>query len=362
MLLPCVGLVASLAGVWTLAGLSETSPLRLTPRVLGSAGAGLAAEAVIVLGAPSGARSELLLALLFGTTSLLSLLVGAAKIEAALVDRNGPRVVRRAGGLVLGTFLGMAAVGAVSLEVSRSSLSHGRLAWSLMFALVTAALLVFVSRARYAGVGVLSLGARSLPVALLSVALLVGSGLAKGAPARGSAAGSLQAIPSVESPSVVDAPPTAPAPLPASPAVPLPLPEPSIVPVPSATASAPSATAPAPSASTPVAAADAGAGGLQVEAVTTRGMLEADARGGVARRRERLHACLSDPKNHQSGTITFKVNIDASGSVGFAKPTGGDLVGTPLAACLLPVFYNMGFAAPASNSAGFEITLRAPPQ
>lgn len=58
----------------------------------------------------------------------------------------------------------------------------------------------------------------------------------------------------------------------------------------------------------------------------------------------------------------MRVGIDASGSVGFVRTTGGDLVGTPLAACLLPAFYKMGFAAPASNSAHFEITLRAPPR
>ena len=76
---------------------------------------------------------------------------------------------------------------------------------------------------------------------------------------------------------------------------------------------------------------------------------------------ERLQACLADPKNQQSGLLTLKVGIDPSGSVTYTRPTGGDLSGTPLAACLLLVFYKMGFAAPASNSANFEITLRAPP-
>ena len=69
---------------------------------------------------------------------------------------------------------------------------------------------------------------------------------------------------------------------------------------------------------------------------------------------------MADPKNQQSGTLSLKVGIDPSGSVSYSKTTAGDLVGTPLAACLLPAFYNMGFAAPASNSAAFEITLRAP--
>jgi hypothetical protein len=112
-----------------------------------------------------------------------------------------------------------------------------------------------------------------------------------------------------------------------------------------------------------VAAAPSGERGeLQIEAVVTRGMLEADARGGVTRRWKRLQTCMDDPKNQQNGTLSLKVGIDPSGSVSYSKATAGDLVGTPLAACLLPAFYNMGFAAPASNSAAFEITLRVPPQ
>ena len=99
---------------------------------------------------------------------------------------------------------------------------------------------------------------------------------------------------------------------------------------------------------------------LQVEAVTTRGLLEADARGGVERRKAKLQACLAEPSNQQSGALSLKIGIDASGSVSYSKATGGDLVGTPLATCLLPVFYKMGFAAPASNGAYFEITLRTP--
>jgi len=94
--------------------------------------------------------------------------------------------------------------------------------------------------------------------------------------------------------------------------------------------------------------------------VASRGMLEADARGGVQRRIDRLQACLADPKNQQSGTLSVKFGIDPSGSVTYSRATGGDLLGTPLGACLVPVFYKMGFAAPASTGATIEITLRAP--
>ena len=114
------------------------------------------------------------------------------------------------------------------------------------------------------------------------------------------------------------------------------------------------------SAAAPVAPAQPGA--LQIEAITTRGLLEADARGGVTRRMERLQACLEDPKNQQSGSLSLKIGIDPSGSVSYSKATGGDLSSTSLGACLLAVFYKMGFAAPASNGASFEITLRIPPR
>jgi hypothetical protein len=124
-----------------------------------------------------------------------------------------------------------------------------------------------------------------------------------------------------------------------------------------APAIAATAAAPAPSGSAK-ALAPTKLGDIAVDSVTVRGMLEADARGGVSRRTDRLSACLADPKNQQTGSLIIKVGIDASGSVADSRAVGGDLVGTPLAACLLPVFYKMGFAAPASGGAGFEITLR----
>ena len=104
----------------------------------------------------------------------------------------------------------------------------------------------------------------------------------------------------------------------------------------------------------------ASSGQLQIGDITTRGFLEADARGGVTRRLDRLQVCLTDPKNEQHGSLTLKIGIDASGSVAYSRATGGELSGTPLGDCLLRVFYKMGFAAPASNDASFTITLRAP--
>src|SRR3954471_14380885 len=125
-LLLCAGAAASLAGVWTLAGLSESSPMRGTPRVLAAAAIGLLGDALVYGGASPSARAELSLPLLFSIVGVLALSVGAAKIDAALVDRAGQRVVRRAAGIVPGTFFSMAAVGAASLDLSSSSLSQAR--------------------------------------------------------------------------------------------------------------------------------------------------------------------------------------------------------------------------------------------
>src|SRR6185369_8280468 len=172
MLLLCAGAASSLAGVWSLAGLSEASPQRFAPRVLAAAGLGFLAQGALYGSRSPQLRAELSLPLLFGVASVLALAVGAAKIEAALADKDGPRVVRRAAGVVAGTVFGMAAVGAASLELGRPTAG-----WALMFGLVAATFVVFAQRARYAGMGLLALGRRSFGLVLLAGALLVGAGL-----------------------------------------------------------------------------------------------------------------------------------------------------------------------------------------
>jgi hypothetical protein len=349
MLLQCAGAAASLVGVWSLAGLSESSRLRGSARVTTALAVGLLGEAAVYFRTPTAARGGLALALLFGTASVLALGVGAAKLDAALADKDGPRVVRRATGTVVGTSLGMAAVGAASLELGASSLAEARVAWSFMFALVAAAVIVFAGRARYATAAVLALGARSLLLALIAVGLLAG------------ARATVAARPLRVALASTNAPAAGPS---AKPAGDLLAPAPSALPIepvpPVATTSASANASPSASATAPSAPVAGSPGELQVEAITARGMLEADARGGVTRRFDRLQACLVDPKNQQHGAIKLKIGIDASGSVAYSKPAGGDLAGTPLGVCLLAVFYKMGFAAPASNNASFDITLRAP--
>jgi hypothetical protein len=252
---------------------------------------------------------------------------------------------------VAGTFFGMAAIGAASLDLNSGSLALARVSWALMFALVAATVVVFAERARYAGVGTLSLGKRSLVLVLVAVGLVVGARFTAAAvPARPVVASVSPALPDVG----------ASAPVPAEPA---PAPEANVAPAPSASAAVVDSAAPVPSAAPSAAAAAPPAGepgSVQVDAVTTRGLLEADARGGVTRRTDRLQACLADPKNNQKGTLSLKIGIDPSGSVAFSRATGGELAGTPVGTCLLAVFYKMGFAAPASNNAGFDITLRVP--
>src|SRR6187399_3004142 len=96
MLLLCAGAAASLVGVWTLAGLSESSSLRSTPRVQATAVVGLLGALLVYRRAPAELRGELLLPALFAVASVLALATGAAKLDAALAERDGPRAVRRA--------------------------------------------------------------------------------------------------------------------------------------------------------------------------------------------------------------------------------------------------------------------------
>jgi hypothetical protein len=317
--------------VWALSGSSERSNMRGTSRVATAVAVGLLGLVAVHFRAPADVRGDLGLPALFGLTSVLALGAGSAKLEAALFERDGQRAVRRAAGLLVGTLLGMAAVAAVSFELVLTSVGHARLGWAYMWPIVASLLIVFASRARLAGAGALALGVRALVVVAVGLVLLLGA-------RAGVSAKSVRAVPEppmatqVRAPDgVVSAEPVA-----------------SVVP----------SAEPAPSTAAP----SGQPGELQIESVVPHGLLEADARGGVTRRIDKLQACLTDQANQQSGALTLKVGIDASGSVNYCRTTGGDLVGTPLADCLLRAFYKMGFAAPASGAAFFEIALRSPPR
>jgi FtsH-binding integral membrane protein len=353
-LLLCAGAAASLAGVWTLAGLSESSPMRSTPRVLVAAAIGLLGEAIVYGRSPAELRAELALPLLFALAGVLALAVGAAKIEAALADKDGQRVVRRAGGIVAGTFFGMAAVGAASFDLSSASLAQARLGWALMFALVASTIVVFAERTRYAGVGLLGLGKRAFVLVVVGVGLLVGARFTAAQPRAAGREVPAVSSPSAQTPAVIESATVAAASV--SAAADSAVAAASAAPTESAAAAG---AAPSASAAPPVATGGE-PGTVQVDAVTPRGMLEADVRGGVARRMDKLQACLVDPKNSQRGTLSLKIGVDPSGSVTYSKAVGGDLSGTPAGTCLLAVFYKMGFAATTANNASFEISLRAP--
>lgn len=346
MVLLGVGVAASLAGVWALAGLSERSSLRTTPRVLLAVAVGVSGLALVYQRAPVALRIELSLPLLFGVVSVLGLATGAAKLDGALAAKNGPRASRRAAGLVAGSFLGMASVAAASFELLLRSLVHARFGWAFMLPTVASALVVFAQRGRLAGAGAKLLGNRGLALGVAGLLALAGGRLLV----------SPRSVSAEPRAAAVAVKPSAVAPVAAQPlAAEAPSPE-TTVPAPTLAAStAPSAG----SGESPAPPGDAGAA-IQVETVVARGMLEADARGGVARRLDRLEACLDDPNNRQQGVLSLKIGIDRAGSVTYSKATGGDLVGTPLAACLLPVFYKMGFAAPPADGTYFEITLRVP--
>lgn len=336
LLLSCAGAAASLAGVWTLAGLSERSPLRVSPRALVATGVGVAAEAAAFFAAPPELRGALSLPLLFATAGVLALGAGSAKIEAALALKDGARVVRRASGIVAGSFFAMAAVGAASLDLGQSSLLHARLGWALMFALVGSSLVVFAQRTRYAGAGLLQLGHRAWLLGMIVVALLVGAGLTRSSSV-------LAEVASPAAPAVGTAPHVAAASLTKGPAQP----------------AAPSASHAVNSPA--IAAVPAAPEEVVIDTVNVRGLMEADAQGGVTRRLDRLSACLAEPNGRQSGVLHVKVSIDSIGSVADSRATGGDLASTPLGACLASAFYKMGFAAPKSGSATLEVTLHVGP-
>jgi len=348
MLLLSAGAASSLAAVWQLAGFSESSTVRFKPRVLIAAAAGLSGELAVYARAPFNVRSELALSMLFALASIAALVVGSAKIEGALERRDGASVIRRSSGLVSGTCFGLGAIGAGALELGSMSREHAGWGWALMFGLLASTFVAFGRRARYAGAGSLSLGPKLLGLLLLLVALLVGAKLRVGF--KTPTPPSREAAPSATATSLV---PTS---LDSAGAAP----SGSVAPAPDLpSATAPPAPSIVPSAAESVVAPAAAPGSLSIESVTARGLLEADVRGGVLRRIERLNACLDGHENRQAGLLTLKIGIDASGSVTYSKAVGGDLAGTPLAKCLLANFYKMGFAAPAVENASFEITLRS---
>lgn len=339
MVLLCAGAACSLAGVWALAGLSERSNMRSSGRVLGAAALGLLGLPMLYFMSPAASRAGLPLPLLFGAASMIALAVGAAKLDAALAEKDGPRALRRAAGLIAGSALSMAAIAAVSVELLGTLPVAARSAWACMVPLTAAVVVVFAQRTRLAGGGALALGPRAM---VLGVAGLLLLGVARFSVRAQPIAPSLS---KPAAPVVVDS-------AAAQPAEPAPI---ELAPPPSAGAVA----APVPSVSAALVTPGA-PGELQIETVVSKGLLEADARGGILRRFDRLQACLVEPKNQQSGALTLRIGLDAGGSVTYVRDAGGDLVGTPLAACLLPVFYQMGFATPAAGGGHFEITLRAP--
>jgi hypothetical protein len=369
IVLLAAGLAASLAGVWALSGLSERSSLRGSPRVLLSLALGLSGLAGLYRWAPVALRADLSLPIFFGTVSVLGVAVGGAKLDGALAEKNGPRALRRAAGLVLGSYLGMAAVAAVSLELVLRSLVLARFGWSFMLPTVAAALVTFAERGRLAGAAGKSLGARGL--------VLAGCGLLALAGGRWLVSPALHAEPHQSHTELAASGPAPEPPLAAAiiaaPAAPEPVasqPAPSIAAeppspdLPLAASAAESAAAPAPAVTEQpgVALPEGASGQLQIDSITARGMLEADARGGITRRLDRLEACLAEPKQRQSGLVTFKLVVDTSGSVTFNRAIGGDLVDSPLAACLMPIFYKLGFATPAATGATVVVTLRSTPR
>ncbi|MEO6600272.1 MAG: hypothetical protein ABIQ16_10395 [Polyangiaceae bacterium] len=345
------GALAGVLSLRSLAGWSEPSSLRSGARVIGSAVLGGAALVAVQLGAGAPLRLRLLPLALFSLLAVLSVAFGAARMDAAVAERQSARAVRRASGILSGAFLGMLAIGALTLALASTEANLGRPAWSHVLPLLASVLVAFAARTRLAGAGALALGQRGLWRGVLGLAALVVGRYAlvprplapapREAAARVAPSEVALGAPALPS-SVADAAPSA--------------------------DSAPPSVVPAPETSPPTApsAAPATAEGpgeiVQIEALELHGMPGLDARGGVMRRIKKLEACVNSDSTKASGSITFKVGIDDQGGVTYLKNIGGDLEHTPVASCLSLAFYKMGFAPPLSGSATIKITLRVAPR
>jgi hypothetical protein len=336
---------------------------RISPRLAWACavgGLGLLAVLPSALSGPRGASFPTILAL----SSMIA--VGLCALALEPLARHGPRdravaIVRR---LLGGAWLGVAAIAAASLAGAAASLlawsraGHfrrgawaaaelaGRLGWLHALPLIGMMLVIFAKRRELAGLATLTAGGRWLGLAL-AAGLSLGAGRHVLSQERDRVAAQADA----EAP-VPPAPPALP-----SAAVELPS---AVVELPSAAVavSAPIASASAPATSE----TDLPAGGLvNVESIAVNGVLQSGAEAIIERRRNLLESCAARGGLEQAGTLSARVVVAAGGGATSVTPVSGDLVGTPLADCLIRAFYHMGFPPPLSKPATVLVTLRVAP-
>lgn len=323
-----------------------------------------------VLGWAAGVRVgkvEALLPAVLAIVAIGSLVTGASRLEASVRSR-AERTSPISAALVLsGAWLAVAAIGVASFTLSAIDVraqftaelppdwplaSHkARFGWFHAVPLVAAALIVFLGRFGLAGLGLKRIGGPWFSVALGGAVFVAGTRYGLPATFRfvpaGGAAGPEKAV-ATQRPAAVPPPRTS-APL-----------------EPSTSAPAPGSPAPSASAAAEIGAPDpsapdtSGSELIHIESLTANGILEKDARGGLLRRMNLLEECATKSDLSAPGTLSARLSIDENGSVPTLRITGGDLVGTPFAVCVMKAFYRTGFAS-GNASAFIELTLRATP-
>lgn len=312
-----------------------------------------------------------------GAACIGSLILGAANFEAVLATQKFPEVRARATSVLLGTALGMVALAAASLGAAvlsqradataalpstawLSAREAARASWSSALPIAAAVLALFVGRGRATGLSVLEgrdfgwmVVAMALPATLGSSLLLRSE--SRAAHSRALAA-TTSAVKPMASPPTPPTPPTPPAaPASAPPAMPS-ASDPALAASTERPPDVPASAEPAPAAAS--AASDDGSG-IGVEVSSADGVYEDVARRSILRRIERVHECT---RRHPGayGVLSFRMVVDADGSVTNVVPLSGDLVGSDFAKCAMLWLYRVGFAPHNRETAKFEVTLHFP--
>jgi hypothetical protein len=90
-------------------------------------------------------------------------------------------------------------------------------------------------------------------------------------------------------------------------------------------------------------------------------VLQSGASAIIERRRDLLESCAAHGGLEEAGTLSARVVVAAGGGASSVTPIDGNLVGTPVADCLIRAFYHMGFPPPVSKPATVVVTLRVAP-
>jgi hypothetical protein len=355
----CVSAV--LAALGSLQQLGPAAPFRFTGRVVAVTALG-ALGIVLLLPLGLGRDPGTKFAGAIGVGCIGSLILAAARFEATFATRRFPEVRLRTSGLLLGTWLGLAALAAASLGAALLSLRAGgsdaaqalpwldarqsaHVSWATALPITAALCAVFVGRSALTGLN----AQRARELGWVVVALALPSLLAFGSLRRVRELAPVAAAPlpvalarathgSASEPRLPEPSPAAVPELPKSPEPPASAAEPSVP------------NSPEPEAN----------GEVGVEVSGAEGVYDEDARRSILRRIDRARDCIRrNPSAH--GILSARVVVDGDGSVTNVVPLSGDLLGSDFSKCAMLWLYRVGFAPPrARETAKFEVTLHFP--